>query len=329
MKKSERQSSLEAFRAAYWPKFHPLMSECEERLAREAGAPGHMLAESCILTLTAGGKRLRPLLVFLSARSGVAIGEEHQAAAAAVELVHMATLVHDDVLDGADLRRGQPTLAAKYGLRISTAAGDYLFSTAFEILASSGSPQAVSLLTRASLGLSLGELWQMEQAGDLSLEIELYLERCRFKTSGLFSAACMLGAMLSGCSQATIEAMNEFGQQLGLAFQIADDILDFTADAAEAGKLTGTDLRDGTVTLPLLLAFERDGSLKDLFSQDLTDSRVEEICRGVIATGALDEARLRARDHVAGAREALLTAQAELDIEPLELIAESAADRRV
>jgi octaprenyl-diphosphate synthase len=322
-------SPRERFKAAYWPRYAAPVAECERRLALVAGEPGRLLGESCSLLLTAGGKRLRPLLVFLAARRGQEIGDELFAAAAAVELVHMATLVHDDILDGAELRRGLPTLAAKYGHRVSTAAGDYLFSSAFEILSAAGSPRAISLLTRASLDLSLGELAQMEQMGDFSLTPAAYTERCRLKTAGLFSASCMLGALLSGCSQETIAAMDEFGRQLGLAFQLADDILDFTGDAAVVGKLAGADLRDGTVTLPLVMALERDSALGELLGGSLTDSEIDDVCRRVEAAGALDEARRQARVHVAHAGEALAITAGELDTGPLALIAEMAADRKV
>ncbi len=320
---------MERFKSTYWAAYAAPMAECERRLAGITGEPGRTLGESCSLTLEAGGKRLRPLLVFAAVRRGTKIGEEHHAAAVAVELVHMATLVHDDILDGAELRRGQPTLVAKYGSRVGAAAGDYLFSSAFGILVAAGSPRAVSILTRTSLDLSLGELVQMEQEGDCDLTGAAYDERCRLKTSGLFSAACKLGALLSGCSVQTMTAMEEFGRRLGLAFQIADDILDFSGDAAKVGKRAGADLRDGTVTLPLVMALKRDGSIRDLLGGDPGDGEVDEICRRVRESGALEEARREARRHVALANEALAVAAGELDTGPLALIAEMAADRRV
>ena len=319
---------LELFKAAYWTRFAGDMSECERRLAEVTGEPGGLLGESCSLTLAAGGKRLRPLLVFLSVPRDVRAGDGHHAAAAAVELVHMATLVHDDILDGADLRRGEPTLAAKYGRGTGTAAGDYLFSSAFRILAGAGSSRCVSLLSDASLDLSRGELLQKEQTCDIGLSGADYLERCRLKTASLFSTACTLGALLSDCSEETVAAMGEFGLNLGLAFQVADDILDFSGDTGAIGKRAGTDLRDGTVTLPLVMAMKRDGSIGRLLGErEPGEPEIGEICRRVRDCGALEEARGRAFGLVDRAIESLGTVTGELDTAPLELIARIAADR--
>lgn len=325
---SAAATPMERFKADHWQRFAGPMAECERRLSRVTGEPGGTLGAACSLTVAAGGKRMRPLLVFLTARGGVEIGEEHLAAAVAMELVHSATLVHDDILDGAQLRRGQPTPASTYGDPAGTAAGDFLFSSAFGILTEAGSPEAVSILTRASVGLSLGELMQMEQTRDYGLAKADYIERCRLKTSGLFSAACMLGALLSGCSDETMSAMDRFGLHLGLAFQIADDILDFTADATEAGKRAGTDLKDGTVTLPLTLAIARDEALTGMLGSGLGDGEIEQICKRVVDTRAIDEAREQAISHIALATEELERASGELDTAPLALIASMAVDRK-
>ncbi|MEK6536680.1 MAG: polyprenyl synthetase family protein, partial [Actinomycetota bacterium] len=272
---------------------------------------------------------LRPALVIFGASFGRALAPEKVVALAmATELIHTATLVHDDILDGAELRRGWPALAAKYGSRTSMAGGDYLFSSAFGILSGARSARAISMLTRASLDLSLGELAQRQRTGDFSLSAASYIERCRLKTSSLFSVACMMGALLSGCSPETVKAMEEFGLRLGLAFQIADDILDFSGESAELGKRAGADLRDGTVTLPLLIALARDSTLIERLSGELTESGIDAICRKVQATGALDEAGRQAREQVSRAIEALEAASAELDIAPLALVAGMAADRK-
>ena len=325
---SAAATPLERFKSAYWSRYAGDMAECERRLSAISAEAGGTLGESCSLTLAAGGKRLRPLLVFLAAPSGATIGEAQQAAAAAVELVHMATLVHDDVLDGAELRRGKPTLMAAYGSEVSSTAGDYLFASAFRMLTAAGSPRAVSILAQTSLDLSLGELAQMEQTGDFELAPEAYYERCRLKAAGLFSASCGLGALLSGCSGETIAAMDEFGLHLGLAFQIADDILDFAGDAGAIGKRAGADLRDGTVTLPLLMAMERDGSLRGLLGGKLTDEAIAEICRRIQASGALDEERKEALEQVWHVGEALEASAGEVDIGRLGLIAELGGERR-
>ncbi len=321
-------SPLERFKKLYWSRLIEPMRRCEQLLENVASLPAGTLGESCSYTLAAGGKRLRPLLVFLSARAGESAGDKLLAAAAAVELVHMATLVHDDVLDGARLRRGQPTLAAKFGAPASAAAGDYLFSSAFDILASAGSTRAVSLLSSASLGLSMGEMLQMQACCNFGLSCEAYFERCGLKTSGLFAAACQLGALLSGCTERTIAALGEFGYYLGLSFQLSDDILDLSGDSAETGKETGADLRDGTVTLPLILALKNDPSIRTLLEKTISSERAAAICGRIEAAGGIQEARRQACDYVSSARERLQPAEAEIDPAPLELLAEAAVYRR-
>lgn len=322
-------SPMEQFQADCLPLYGEALSECEMRLASLSAQPGGRLGAACGTTLAAGGKRLRPLLVFLCAAPERGLSDGHHAAAVAVELVHMATLVHDDVLDGAVLRRGQPTVVASHGPRVSSAAGDYLFAAAFETLAAAADPRAVSLLADTSLDLSRGELLQMEQVRDYSLALPAYEERCRLKTAGLFSAACCLGARFSGASDTTLAALTEYGRCLGLAFQIADDILDYAGDAGKSGKRIGTDLRDGTVTLPLMAALQRDAGLAALLAGEMDDAAVTEICHRIRDSGGLQAAADEAAAYVNQAREALTPAAGELDIEPLILIARMAADRKV
>lgn len=320
---------MEFFRERYLPACRDALAACEQRLEQVAGNPAGLLGRSCGETLAAGGKRLRPLLVFLNALPGSSADEALGAAAAAVELVHMATLVHDDVLDNAELRRGAPTLLARYGAGVSTSAGDYLFSSAFSMLAETGSMPAVEELARTSLGLSHGELIQMRQAYDYGIAREEYYDRCRLKTSGLFATACRLGARLSGARAGTIEAVGEYGSCLGLAFQITDDILDYSGDAARFGKRIGTDLRDGTVTLPLIAAIERDATLVELLAVDLTEEQVDAVCDRIRGSGALEESARTAYGYVEQARTALRGASGEIDTAPLELLAAAAVDRRV
>jgi geranylgeranyl pyrophosphate synthase len=319
-----------AFKAAYMPAYGEHLEACEALLASVSGQGGGLLASACTETLIAGGKRLRPLLVFLCTRRGEPIGAKQHAAAAAVELVHMATLVHDDVLDGADLRRGKPTLLARHGAGMSAAAGDYLFASAFRLLAGTGSTQAVSLLAEASLELSRGELLQMRQAYNYDLGREDYEERCRLKTGSLFQCACRLGALFSGCSEATAEALADYARLLGLAFQITDDVLDFAGERAQTGKSVGTDLLDGTVTLPLILARGVDPELDKLLRSSAGDRAdiVPDVCRRLRETGGLDAAGLEAKA-CADLAAAALSGSAEIDAAPLVMISGMAADRKV
>ncbi len=263
-----------------------------EGLLREAAAGyGETLAADAGATLAAGGKRLRPLLVLLCAGPD---GEESAVrAAAAVELVHMATLVHDDVLDNAPLRRGKPTVAATSGRDRAVSTGDLLFSRAFALLADVEDERSIALLARASTALARGELAQRQDAFDLSISEERYLERCRLKTGTLFECACLMGW--------DERALGEFGSRIGLAFQLLDDVLDVAGPPERTGKARGTDLLDGTVTLPAIEAFAVAPELAvDLRSLD--SSTAEALCDRIAATGALDRVRSRALGMVAKAK---------------------------
>ncbi len=240
-----------------------LIALTETRLAELAESHGATLADYAGETLAAGGKRLRPMLVFICAGEA-APDEPLVRAGAAVELLHMATLVHDDVLDRAQLRRGRPTVFARGGAGAATATGDLLFSRAFAELTLTGSEEAVRVLSWASSALARGELMQREDAWSDDVPRERYLERCELKTARLFEAACRLGAILGRPGAEAAAALGEFGSRIGVAFQIFDDVLDVSGPTERTGKLRGTDLLDGTVTLPLILARKRDPSLRKL-----------------------------------------------------------------
>jgi octaprenyl-diphosphate synthase len=280
-----------------------LLERVERRLAELAAGHGAVLAEHAGSTIAAGGKRLRPLLVFLAADAADADGEGLVRAATAVELVHSATLVHDDVLDGAALRRGMPTVVAAAGRGAATATGDLLFARAFFELAANGRADQVRVLSDASSALAEGELLQRSDAWVADVPVERYLRRCELKTARLFEAACRLGALEAGGDP---DALGTFGRQIGLAFQLLDDVLDVSGPASRTGKHRGADLLDGTVTLPFLLARERDGDLRAVDPRTITTpARAEEVCETITATGALEEARGRALAIVDEARTGL------------------------
>lgn len=264
-----------------------------EELLREQGADyGELLAADVAKTLAAGGKRLRPLLVLLCA--GANGGDGAVRAAAAIELIHMATLVHDDVLDDAPLRRGLPTIAATTGRLRATAVGDLLFSRAFALLGGHGDARAIALLAAASVSLADGELAQRRDAFDLGITEMRYLDRCRLKTATLFECACLIGRDLP--------ALGKFGAQIGLAFQLLDDVLDVSGPVERTGKARGTDLLDGTVTLPLIDAAAADSSIREVNLRALDAEGAERLCDRIAATGALDRVRSRALELVASAK---------------------------
>jgi geranylgeranyl pyrophosphate synthase len=319
-------AAVRAIVAAAGDHVAPLLSRVEERLVAVAGAHGPPLDVHAGETIAAGGKRLRPLLVLLAAGPEPADEGRLVRAAVAVELVHSATLVHDDVLDEAPLRRGRPTVVASAGPGIATATGDLLFSRAFAELAAPGSlAEGVQTLSAASSALARGELLQREDAWAARVTVDRYLERCELKTACLFKAACELGALEAGDGHE--DALGVFGRRVGLAFQILDDVLDVAGPAQRTGKHRGTDLLDGTVTLPLILARERDPAVAatDLRSVR-TAQQAEAVCDAVIASGALGEARERALFMVAEAKAGLPVLPA-AQHRALELVADSVVER--
>ncbi|MGH2713072.1 MAG: polyprenyl synthetase family protein [Thermoleophilaceae bacterium] len=318
------QAQLGAVLVAGGPELAGLLERTELRLAEVADAAGPELAGHATGTLSAGGKRLRPILVFLCANGDA--DERLVAAAAAVELLHMATLVHDDVLDRAPLRRGKPTVFADGGRLAATATGDLLFSRAFAELTATGGEDAVRVLSTASSALARGELMQRADAWSEAVTPERYLERCRLKTASLFEASCRLGALFGGRPELA-EPLGCFGERIGLAFQMLDDVLDVAGPAERTGKPRGADLLDGTVTLPLILARRRDRELRTL-DPELGAEQAVVICDRIAATGALAQAREQALMHVAEAK-ASLTA---LDLpnprrRALELVADGVVER--
>jgi geranylgeranyl pyrophosphate synthase len=325
--------TVDAVVRAAGPHVGPLMSRIEQRLAEAAGGHGALLAEHAGSTIAAGGKRLRPLLVLVAAgnpqgrQTPLRELEGLVRAAVAVELVHSATLVHDDVLDAADLRRGRPTVVAAGGRDIATATGDLLFSRAFADLAANGRPDEVRVLSAASSALATGELLQRADAWDASVSVERYLERCELKTARLFQAACELGALEAGADGGRVGVLGAFGRRVGLAFQLLDDVLDVSGPAERTGKPRGADLLDGTVTLPLILARERDPCLATLDPRTVrTPTKAEAVCTRIEATGALDEAKRRALAIVAEAKAALPELPGPQQ-DALELVADGVVER--
>ncbi len=278
-------TALEVVQAA--PGLDSYLDDVEERLSEAVSAYPGLVADVGADALAAGGKRLRPALAFLSSPLDDA---PPVAAGVAVELVHMATLVHDDLIDGAAVRRGRASAWSEHGAGVAKAAGDYLFARAFSVLAEGGDAGAVSVLAQAALGLARGEALQRQQRHDPDTTVGAYVERCALKTGTLFEAACVLGG-----------GNGEYGRLLGIAFQISDDVLDCTGETIETGKVPGTDLRDGTPTLPLLLAAQDDPVVREA----LAGGPLEGALVRVAASGALDRSRELALHYASQARACL------------------------
>jgi geranylgeranyl pyrophosphate synthase len=264
--------------------------------------------------------------VYLSAPVATRATPGVEIAAAAVELVHMATLVHDDVLDEAPLRRGHPTAWSTHGEAIAVATGDYLFARAFAELAALADPVAIRILSRTSCQLAEGELLQARQARDPDVAPEDVLERCRLKTGRLFAAACALGGRLGGLDGHASAALERFGESLGLAFQLADDVLDCAGDPKRTGKALGTDLRDGTTSLPLLLAARADTILAEALRAPVAAADVLPLLARVAATGALDQVRDTAERYARRAEAELHRAPGS-DVQALRALLQRAIDR--
>jgi geranylgeranyl pyrophosphate synthase len=311
------------------------MIRVEDHLGRVTAQAGAPLAAYANATVVAGGKRLRPLLVVLAAESAGGPpaggdGEERLVrAAVAVELVHSATLVHDDLIDGARLRRGHPTVAAAAGRRVAIATGDLLFSRAFAELARNEDSAQLRALSDASSALAAGELLQREDAYASHVAVERYLRRCELKTAALFEAACRLGA-LAGVegSSSLADALGVFARRIGLAFQLLDDVLDVSGPVERTGKSRGTDLLDGTVTLPFILARERDPALAAFALASLDGpEQAEALCERIAATGALEQAREQALALVAEAKAALPAILTHNRRALLDLVADAVVER--
>ena len=258
----------------------------------------------------AGGKRIRPALVLLTGRCGTYDLEKLTPAAIAVELVHAATLVHDDVIDRAETRRGRPTVAATLGDEAAIVVGDFYFAKAYEQAAFTDSPEAVAILARAVMDICAGEVRQQAIRHRYDTDIGEYMRRIEAKTATLLAACCDIGALLAGLDGVNRSAIRAYGRLLGLAFQIADDVLDYEGSEDEIGKPIGHDIAEGFATLPLMIALEDDstgGRLRRLLQSHraLTGAEAQEIVVLVRASGGPKRALERARQLASEARQQL------------------------
>jgi octaprenyl-diphosphate synthase len=264
---------------------------------------GHIVAS--------GGKRLRPMLTLGCARLCGYSGNRHIALAAAVEFIHTATLLHDDVVDASDLRRGRDTANAVWGNKPPVLVGDFLFSRSFELMVADGSLRILEILSRASSVIAEGEVLQLTTTCDTSTSEAAYLAVIEAKTAELFAAASRIGAVMAERPPEEEAALDRFGRNLGIAFQLIDDMLDFSAHQREFGKTVGDDFRDGKVTLPVLIAFARGDEEERAFWRrtieelDQRPSDLDEAIRLIEQRGALVETLARARGYAAVAINAL------------------------
>lgn len=261
--------------------------------------------------VAAGGKRMRPMMTLAAAQMFGYRGDAHLLLAAAVEFIHTATLLHDDVVDESDLRRGVDSANAVWGNKPSVLVGDFLFSRAFQLMVEAGSLRVLGILSNASAVIAQGEVQQLITANDIATDETAYMEVIRAKTAQLFAAATEVGGVIAGASEAQQQALDSYGLNLGIAFQLIDDILDYSASQADLGKTVGDDFRDGKITLPIILAVERSTQEERAFwqrtleQQDIRDGDLAHAMVLMQKHGALTESLDRARLYGKAARTAL------------------------
>lgn len=260
----------------------------------------------------AGGKRLRPALLLLSDYAVGGEAAQHNAIrmAAVMEFLHTATIVHDDIIDNAELRRNQPSVNNRFGNQRAVLIGDWLYMSAFETSLAERSLQILDILTAVTRKMTEGELIQLTLLGRADLTEAEYFDILRRKTAYLFSACCEIGAMLGGAGIVHQAALREYGMNLGTAFQLIDDLLDFTATDEALGKPAGVDLVEGKLTLPLIYLLEKDGSKRAAAQTVMNEASYEKMPRSLLLraaeqTGALERARLRAKGFAEAAKNSL------------------------
>jgi octaprenyl-diphosphate synthase len=287
------------------------MSRVNRLIVARLDSPISLIPQLAGHLVAAGGKRVRPMLTLIAAQLCNYQGMRHVPLAAAVEFIHTATLLHDDVVDESDLRRGLATANAIWGNKPSVLVGDFLFSRAFQLMVEDGSLEVLAILANASAVIAEGEVAQLMTTNDAETNEARYLEVITAKTATLFAAAARIGAVIAERPAADADALEGYGENLGIAFQLIDDVLDYSAREVVLGKSIGDDFRDGKITLPVVLAFERGNAeergfwRRTLEEGDQRDGDLEHATLLMERHGALADSLARAAHYAEGARAAL------------------------
>jgi octaprenyl-diphosphate synthase len=311
----------------------PELSAIEAEIQREIHSPVELIREMGEFIAGAGGKRLRPILLLMAARLAGYRGSRAVRLGCVVELLHTATLIHDDVVDQAPLRRGRPSANARWGDDASVLVGDHLYSKSFALMVRDGDPAVLETLARATVSMTEAEVFQLERKRSGTLTEADYLRIITQKTASFISACCRIGAVLGGVPGAQVDALTRYGLHVGIAFQISDDALDFAADEGRLGKAIGADLREGKRTLPLIATLERARGPEQARIQGILDRRspapeeVEEVRRLVLSHGGVEYALARAHAYAEAAKADLGAFADCADRETLSLIADYVVDR--
>ena len=241
------------------------LQACNQTIVRQMDSPVALIPQLAAHIVAAGGKRLRPVLTLASARMCGYTGRRHVQLAACVEFIHTATLLHDDVVDESVLRRGLASANAIFGNKSSVLVGDFLFARAFQLMVADGSLEVLAILSRAAATIAEGEVLQLTTQNDLSTSVDRYLDVIGGKTAALFAAACQVGAIVAARPAHEVAALAKYGNDIGMAFQLVDDALDYAADQVTLGKTVGDDFREGKITLPVLAAYEAGSATERAF----------------------------------------------------------------
>ncbi len=308
------------------------MAEVDRVIADRLDSGVPLVGEVARYIISAGGKRLRPVLLLLSCGALGYTGDQRHNLAAVVEFIHTATLLHDDVVDASTLRRGRPTANESFGNPASVLVGDFLYSRAFQMMVDADSMRVMQVLADATNVIAEGEVLQLMNMHDASLDEEGYLRVIRSKTAKLFEASARLGAILARQEPAIEEACATYGQALGTAFQVIDDVLDYAGNTAEMGKNLGDDLREGKATLPLILAMQRGNAQQAATVRSAIETgsidQLDEIAAIVRATGALEATRSAAAAEAQRAIDAAMRLPANAHREAMVTLAAQLLARR-
>jgi octaprenyl-diphosphate synthase len=289
------------------------LAKCNELIIDRMHSPVALIPQLAGHIIAAGGKRLRPMLTLAAAKLCDHKDDRHIKLAACVEFIHTATLLHDDVVDESDLRRGQASANAVWGNKASVLVGDFLFSRSFELMVEDGSVKVLGILSNASSVIAEGEVLQLITANDTGTTEGSYLDVIRSKTAALFAAACRIGAVVAERPQVEEDALDSYGLNLGIAFQLIDDVLDYSAKQEKLGKTIGDDFREGKITLPIILAFQRGDEEEKTFwrrtleelEQDEAGADLRHALSLMEKHGTLADSITRARHYGDLARQAL------------------------
>jgi octaprenyl-diphosphate synthase len=288
------------------------LKQVEAEFERQARSNVQVISYIGEYLRASGGKRVRPALTILSNYAVGGHGAHYNSIrmATVMEFLHSATLVHDDIIDNSDTRRNRPTVNALYGNETAVLMGDWLYMSAFETSLAERSLEILDILTAVTRKMTEGELLQLTQLGEIEVSEEQYLDIVQRKTAYLFSACCEVGAILGGATNNEQAALRDYGLNLGMAFQLTDDLLDFIASEDTLGKSAGVDLIGGKVTLPLIYLVQQDAAVRKMVETVLRDRSYESVPRATLlsaleSSGSLDRARSRADEYAESARAAL------------------------